>query len=165
MCVWRTFAVLLFGLMSGATWAQSDVRSFIVTPAGATFAASLDPDATVAPVSSTAQWYIRNGNIFQNWTLRFHANSATVINCPKVPLSAFRVACVSVTSPVLGSGNCVAGSMPVTTSPQTLASGMLLLLSGTYTAGLRIEFTDSWRYPAALAAGCSLSLSYIVDAP
>jgi hypothetical protein len=164
MCVWRIIAVLLFGLMSGTMWA-SDVQSFLITPAGATFAASLDPDATVAPVSSTAQWYIRNTALFQSWTLRFFANSAAVINCPKVPLSAFRIACVSVSSPVLGSGSCVAGTVPVTTSPQTLASGTLILLSGTFATALRLEFVDSWRYPAALAAGCSLSLSYIVDAP
>ena len=164
MCMWRIIAVLLCGLMSGAMWA-SDVQSFIVTPAGATFAASLDPDATVAPVSSTAQWYIRNTTLFQSWTLRFFANSAAVINCPKVPLSAFRLTCVSVSSPTLGSGSCVAGTMPVTTSPQTLASGTLILLSGTFTTTLRLEFVDSWRYPAALAAGCSLSLSYIADAP
>lgn len=165
MCMWRIFAVLSFVLMSGAMWAQSTISPFTVTPAGATFAASLDPDATVAPVSSTAQWYIRNGTLFQAWTLRFYANSATIPNCPKVPLSAFRVACVSVTSPTLGSGTCASGSLPVSTTPQTLANGTLILLSGTYTATLRIEFTDSWRYPAALAAGCSLSLSYIVDAP
>jgi ribose/xylose/arabinose/galactoside ABC-type transport system permease subunit len=34
MCVWRIIAVLLCGLMSGAMWAQSNVQSFIVTPAG-----------------------------------------------------------------------------------------------------------------------------------
>jgi hypothetical protein len=151
--------------MSGAMWAQSDVQSFIITPAGATFAASLDPDATVAPVSSTAQWDIRKGNLLQPWTLRVYANSAAVTNCPKVPLSAFRLACVSVSGPSPGSGSCVAGSVPVTTSPQTLASGTVLVKRGTYTTTLRLEFVDSWRYPAALATGCSLSLSYIVDAP
>lgn len=165
MCKWKIAVVLLFVSLTGAMWAQSTISSFTVSPAGATFAASLDPDATVSPVSSTAQWYLRMGAVVQSWTLQVNANSATVLNCPKVPLSAFRITCVSVTAPFLGNGACTSGSLPVSTTSQTLASGSQILLGGTYTVTLQISFTDSWRYPAALASGCSLSLSYVADAP
>lgn len=160
--MWKGAGMMLLALAGGAVRAQTSIVSFTTSPSSVSFAA-VDPAASPAPVSVSAQWRL-SGASFQPWSLTVQSASATVGNCPKVPVSAFRAACVAVENPAGGSGGCSGGTLTLTTSPQTLASGTEGSKSSRTTVTLQVSFVDSWRYPGALSPGCSLNLTYVLNA-
>lgn len=161
--MWKGTGVLvLAGLLSAGLRAQTAISSFTVNPASVGFAAA-DPAASPAPVTATVQFRL-TGTFFRPWTLSVQSASSTVANCPRVPLAAFAVNCTAVTNPFLGSGGCAGSAVSLTTSPQTVANGGQGFGTNTTTVTLQVSFTDSWRYPGALAPGCGLNLTYTLNA-
>lgn len=161
--MWRMCILLLLsGPAVESLYAQSDVRWLIVNPVSLNFS-SADPDTGVALASSTVTWRTRFGDTGRTWRLSVQAASVRVSNCDKIPPSAFRIACSAVSVAKHGNGVC-ASPVPLSTSPQVIASGSQGDHNYNSTAEIQVQFLDSWRYPAATAPACSLTLSYTLEA-
>ncbi|MCX7603889.1 MAG: hypothetical protein N2036_07425 [Bryobacteraceae bacterium] len=163
MTRWKWRAVLWLVWAAPCAWAQTTVASLTVSPSSFLFTAA-DPATSPAPISTTVSWRLANSWFTRTWTLRVQAAPASVANCPRVPVSAFRVGCDSLTLPVLATGNCVPAPVTLSGTPQLLASGNQGVLTQNYQANLRVLFTDSWRYPGALSPSCSVNLVFILEA-
>lgn len=162
--MWKvTGALVLMGFMSAGMRAQTTISWLTVNPASVSFAA-VDPAASPAPVTATIQWRMTRTNPSRVWSMAVQSASSTVANCPRVPLSAFKVTCTSVTNPSNGTGGCSGSGATLTTSPQIIANGTEGNGTNTTTMTVQVAFTDSWRYPGALAPGCSLNLTYTLNA-
>jgi hypothetical protein len=157
MCI-----LLVLGSLAARLNAQTDVRWLTVSPSALNFT-SADPSTGLASASSTVTWRLRFANTARPWQLRVHSLRPDVTNCGKVPLSAFRVSCSSLTVGKGGNGVCGA---PVSLSvyPQIIASGSQGNHNYNSTAVLQVLFLDSWTYPAALSPACSLILTYTLEA-
>jgi hypothetical protein len=159
---------LVFAILTVAVtaWGQSDLRWFTVTPTSLSFTAA-DPDAGGVPAaSSTAQWRTRLASPARTWTLSVQALSPTLQNCSNIPVSALRLTCTSafINDPK-GSAACVAGAVPLSTTPRALASGQQGTGNDTTTITFSAFFTDSWKYSAAQAPACTVNLTYTIDVP
>ena len=135
-----------------------------VTPAVITFQAT-DPDSSIFAGSSPAalSWSY-NGSWFANWNLTVQAPSASMANCPGVPVSAITVTCTSASAGFFGGANC-AGSFPLSTTPQVVASGTEGILAPSYSVQISYTISDTWQRSAQLSPSCSLSLTYIATLP
>ena len=136
-----------------------------VTPATISFAATNPGTVPVVAGSAaaTASWTALGSG--HTWSLTAQATSSTFTNCPTVPVSAVQVTCatVSVTG-VGGSGSC-AGSFPLSTSPQVVASGSEGLIALSYTTTVTFTLADSWKYIAQTSPACTISLTYVANVP
>jgi hypothetical protein len=128
----------------------------MAVPSTITFT-SPDPDVTPVNGNTTATISWSMNGILNTWTLSVNAAASSFTSCPLVPVSAVKVQCSSATPGLLGSANCAGGTLTLSTSPQTIASGTQGL-SGTTTVTVMFTFTDAWKYPAN--SSCSLSLTY-----
>jgi len=158
MCI----LLLLSGTAAETLRAQSDVRWLIINPVSLNFS-SVDPDTGVAFAASTVTWRTRFGDSGRIWRLSVQSSSVNIANCPKIPPSAFRISCTAVSVAKHGNGVC-APALPLSTTPQVIASGNQGDHNYNSTAEIQVQFLDSWRYPAATAPACSLTLSYTLEA-
>lgn len=160
--MWR-IALILLACCLGAT--AADITSFLVTPAAMNFAA-IDPD-TGGPAAQSSTVSIRfTGSFFGAWTLSVQSEGPVLINCGTIPASAVAVRCVSATiDGWFGGASCNGSPIPVSTSPAILATGGEGIFSSNITVNLQVSFADSWRYRAALAPACTVSLRYTADLP
>lgn len=144
---------------AGSTFALS------VVPATVTFQAT-DPDTspTVAGSSPASLSWTYNGQWFANWNLTVQAPSASLTNCPGIPVSAITVSCTSASAGAFGGANC-AGAFALSTTPHVVASGTEGVLSPTYQVQISYSIGDSWKRAAHLSPSCSLSLTYIATLP
>ena len=136
-----------------------------VTPATISFAATDPGSVPVVAGSATASvsWTaIGSGN---NWSLTAQASSSTFTNCPTVPVSAVQVKCSTVSVVGLGGSGSCAGSFPLSTSPQVVASGSEGLVSLSYTSTITFTLADSWKYIAQTSPACTISLTYVANVP
>ena len=161
--MWRVVLILVAGCLGAA--GQTDITSFTVTPTALNFAA-IDPD-TGGPAAQSSTVVIRfSGAFFRPWTLYVQSESPTLSNCGSIPASALVVRCASASiNGWLGSASCNASSIPVSTTPATLAAGNQGIFSTPITVNLQVSFADSWRYRAALLPACTVSLRYTADLP
>ena len=144
--------------------AASTVGPITVSPASVSLRAN-DPDqGSVAGPPVTVFWNVTAGSPSRDWTLSVQAASATLSSCSGVPANALRLSCSSTSvSGGSGSASCSA-AFSLTTSPQTVAGGKQGNADRLYTVNLGLTFTDTWRYVAALAPSCSVTLTYTVNA-
>lgn len=162
--MWKWAPVIVVGMLPLAARAQSTIASLTVTPSTVTFAAA-NPAASPAPIATTVAWRITGGAVRRPWTLRVQALPGSVANCPRVPVSAFRVTCNSLTLPPSAAGSCVSSPIALSGTPQVVANGNQGSGVRNYRATLQVSFADSWRYPGALSPACSINLTYTLDAP
>ena len=146
------------------TFAAAVTGSVTVTPSTITFN-SPDPDTT--PVSGstvgTVMWSMNGGNVL--WSMIVSAAAASFTSCPAVPLSAIQFSCSSVTPGGGGNpnGTCSAGTLTLSTTPQTVATGTRQGNgSAPFAATVAFTFTDAWKYPAS--PSCSIQINYSVTA-
>ena len=136
----------------------ANLQIFTVSPATVSFTSS-DPDASATSPSATVFLSFSGSSSGKAWTLQVRTGASTLTNCPTVPLSAVSAMCTGVTPTGSGSptGGCAA-SVPLSTSYQTIASGIQGSGTDTYTINLTYNFTDAWQYPGANS--CSVALTY-----
>ncbi len=163
--VWRIALVILAGCLGAM--GQTNVTSFTVTPTALNFAA-IDPDTGgPAAQSSTAVARLTSAWL-RPWNLYVQSETPTLTNCGSIPASALIVRCQTATITSLfnlGSATCNSSSIPVSTTQATVAGGTQGIFGNTITVNFQVSFADSWRYRAALAPACTVSLRYTVDAP
>jgi hypothetical protein len=135
-----------------------------VTPVTITFQAT-DPDtSTVAGSSPAPISWTYNGQWFANWNLTVQAPSATLTNCPGIPVSAITATCSSSSANNFGAASC-AGAFPLSTTPHVVASGIEGVLAPSYQVQISYTISDTWKRAAQLSPSCSLSLTYIATLP
>ena len=143
--------------------ASTTITGPTIVPASIDFTAS-DPDAAPIGGSSVANviWGMQGGLPSSDWALRIHSASPALLLCPDVPASAVTLRCTALTLAGNGNpkGNCAAGAITLSTTPQTVASGSRTGGSSNLTATIAFTFNDSWRYPAN--PSCSLDLTYTI---
>ncbi len=161
--MWRVVLILVAGCLGVA--GQTDITSFTVTPTALNFTAT-DPD-TGGPAAQSSTAVIRfSGALFRPWTLYVQAEGPTLTNCGSIPASALILRCSTASiNGWLDSASCNASSIPLSTTPATLAAGNQGIFSTAITVNLQVSFADSWRYRAALAPACTVSLRYTADLP
>ncbi len=136
----------------------------LATPATISFSAT-DPDlgSAAGSATSTVTWSILNGrDNKQTWTLTAQAGGASFTGCATIPASAVTVTCASTSVTGGGGTGSCSGPVALSTSPQQVAGG---LEGNDYTVTLNFRLTDRWRYVAATAPSCTLTLTYTVNAP
>lgn len=138
------------------------VGTFTYSPSTLTFTSS-DPDVVATSPLATIFVNMTGPIGGKPWNLKVQASSSTLGNCASVPTSAISAVCGSFAPG--GNGNnptgACAGSFPLSTSLQTVASGVQGDGgSDTFTITMTYRFTDAWKYPGATSPACSLSLSY-----
>ena len=136
-----------------------------VSPATVSFSA-VNPGTTpvvAGSAATTASWTaLGSGN---NWSLTVQAASTAFSNCSTVPVSAVTVSCSSVSVTGLGGSGSCAGSFPLSTTPQVVASGSEGLVSLIYSVTISFTLSDSWKYIAETSPACTLSLTYTANVP
>jgi hypothetical protein len=137
-----------------------------VSPATINFSATNPGTVPVVAGSATAtaSWStlsIGGGN----WTLTVQAASPAFANCPTVPVSAVTVSCSSATVAGLGGSGACAGSFPLSTTPQVVASGAEGIVSLNYSVIIGFTLADSWKYIAETSPACSIALTYVANVP
>jgi hypothetical protein len=154
---------LLAVVLANAALPATTITGPTITPLTINFSSS-DPDAAPANGSSAASihWTLNNSNKNGNWSLTVQSATPTLAGCPAVPVSAVQFQCTSVTRANGGDGNCASGSLVLSTSPQTVASGGKEGTTGATGVTLTFTFTDAWKYPAS--PSCSIQLTYTVNA-
>jgi hypothetical protein len=155
----RAFVLAVAGWWGTGLASAGDIQSIYASPGSIGFVAP-DPDTPPAPVPATLTWKTHGGG--PDYSVTVQAGASHFENCPGVPVSAVRVACVSIDQP--GEGAC-APPFPLSASPRLLATGPQKPGNRTFTISLTFTFADRWRYVAALSPLCSLSLTYVVNAP
>lgn len=160
--------VAALGMWLGfAAAGQAQIQSFTVSPGALSFMA-VDPDTGgPAPQTSTVAAQFQGG-LFRPWMLYAQVESPSLESCGQVPASALRLTCQSATITSflnLGSAACNSAVLPLSTTPQIVAQGNQGIFINRLTVNVRLAFTDQWRYPAALAPACSVSVRYTVDIP
>jgi hypothetical protein len=151
--------------MAAAQPQASGTFTLTVSPATISFSATNPGTLPVVAGSAaaTASWTaLGSGN---TWTLTVQAASPTFSNCSTVPISAVTVSCSSVSVVGLGGSGTCAGSFPLSTTPQTVASGSEGLVSLTYSVTISFTLNDSWKYIAETSPACTLSLTYTANVP
>ena len=136
-----------------------------VSPATLTFDAT-NPDlapAVAAHANATVSWQNRS-SIPGRWDLMVRADSASFTNCPRIPVSAVTVSCVSAVTNTASSGNCRPG-FALSTSPERIAGGNQTGATFSYSVALSFTLADNWRNIAESSSPCSLSLSYTATVP
>lgn len=146
---------------------QPAVANFTLTVSPATINFNATNPGTVPVVAgsatATASWTaIASGN---NWSLTVQAASSTFINCSTVPVSAVTVSCSSVSVSGLGASGSCAGSFPLSTSPQAVASGSEGTVSINYSVTIGFTLADNWKYIAETSPACTISLTYTANVP
>ena len=140
-----------------------------VTPATINFVTSNNPTATPVVAGSAPASVTWNAlSIFDNnnWTLTVQSASPNFANCPSVPISAVTVTCSSATLGGVGGSATCSGSFPLSTTPQTVAGGVVgTLYSYNYSVTINFTLADSWKYIAETNPQCSLSLNYVANVP
>jgi hypothetical protein len=161
--MWRIALIIFVGSLGAM--GQTNITSFTVTPMALNFAV-IDPDTGgPAAQSSTAVTRI-SGAFFGAWYLYVQSETPTLTNCGSIPASALIVRCQTASvNGFLGSATCNAAAIPVSTTQATVASGNVGIFSTAITVNFQVSFADSWRYRAALAPACTVSLRYTVNAP
>jgi hypothetical protein len=134
------------------------------TPGTISFQAS-NPDG--GPVSGSypgsLTWMVLSGSHLQNWTLSVQAGSSTFTGCPTIPISAIHVNCGSASvSGGSGTGAC-SGSFPLSAAAQQVAAGAEGDGTKSYSVSINFTLAESWRYLAN--SGCTITLTYSVNAP
>jgi len=177
MAAWIPIAILLAGTakppvvvvrkLHPLATVQPQANNFTLTVSPATITFTADNPGTLPVVAgsaaTTASWTaLGSGN---NWSLVVQAASPTFANCSTVPISAVTVSCSSVNVFGLGGSGSCSGSFPLSTTPQTVASGSEGLVSLTYSVTLSFKLADSWKYIAETSPACSLSLTYTANVP
>jgi len=137
-----------------------------VTPATIAFSATNPGTLPVVAGSSTAAASWSAGGGGSTWSLRVRAAASTFTNCSTVPVSAVTVTCsaASVTAGHGATANC-AGAFPLSTTAQTVASGMDSTSTLNYSATISFTLADNWKYIAEMSPACTLSLSYTANVP
>jgi hypothetical protein len=158
MALRRTF---LGAALASATLLASTITGPTISPSTITFS-SRDPDVTPVNGSSSAtvQWTM-SGNKSGNWALAVQAASSTLSGCSAVPVGAVQFRCTA-WSATKGTGSCASGTIPLSTTSQTVASGSQEGDPGTHTVTVAFTFTDAWKYPAS--SSCSAQLTYTITA-
>jgi hypothetical protein len=149
-------------ILVSAALAASTITGLSIAPPTITFSS---PNPDVTPVNgnraATITWTM-SGNGNGNWSLTVQAPSSTLAGCPSVPVGAVQFQCTSLKAETGGSGNCASGSFPLSTTPQTVASGNKEGNSGSTVATVSFTFTDAWKYPAS--SSCSVQVTYTINA-
>jgi hypothetical protein len=106
---------------------------------------------------------VLSGSHLQNWSLSVQAGSNTFVGCPTIPISAIHVNCgTTYVSGGSGTGACN-GSFPLSTSAQQVAGGAEGDGTQSYSVSVNFTLAESWRYVAN--SGCTITLTYSVNAP
>jgi hypothetical protein len=163
MVMWRIALVIFAGCLGAM--GQTNVSSLTVTPATLNFTA-IDPD-TGGPAAQASTAVARiSGAWFGAWYLYVQSETPTLTNCGSIPASALVVRCQTASiNGWLSNASCNSSSIPVSTTQATMASGNVGIFSTMITVNFQVSFADSWRYRAALAPACTVSLRYTVNAP
>jgi hypothetical protein len=141
------------------------ISNLTVLPATVSFVAT-DPDlGSAAGTAATATWSATAGAPTNTWTLAVQAGAGAFTACGTVPTSAVTVTCTAASaSGVGGTGTCAA-PFPLSTAAQQVASGKEGTLVSNFSVSISFSLADSWRYVAALAPPCTLSLTYTANTP
>ena len=161
--MWRAALVIFVGCFEAM--GQTNVTSFTVTPTALNFAA-IDPD-TGGPAAQPSTAVARiSGAWFGAWYFYVQSETPTLTNCGSIPASALIVRCQTASiNGFLSNASCNSSSIPLSTTQATMASGNVGIFSSTITVNFQVSFADRWRYRAALAPACTVSLRYTVNAP
>ena len=137
-----------------------------VNPATITFSATNPGTVPVVTGSSTAtaSWTARGSGGTNVWTLTVRAAALTFTNCGTVPVSAVTVTCSAASISGGGTASC-AGSFPLSTTAQTVASGRDTNNNRNYSATIGFTLADNWKYIAETSPACTLSLTYTATVP
>jgi len=161
--MWRIALVIFAGCLGAM--GQTNVSSLTVTPTTLNFTA-IDPDTGGPAAQSTTAVTRISGSWFGAWYLYVQSETPTLTNCGSIPASALVVRCQTASiNGWLSNASCNSSSIPVSTTQATMASGNVGILSSAITVNFQVSFADSWRYRAALAPACTVSLRYTVNAP
>jgi hypothetical protein len=134
------------------------------TPATVSFQA-VNPDSgqVSGSLPGSLSWMVLSGSHLQNWTLSVQAGSSTFVGCPTIPISAVHVNCSSASvSGGSGTGAC-SGSFPLSAASQQVAAGAEGDGTKSYSVSINFTLAESWRYVAN--SGCTITLTYSVNAP
>ncbi len=147
----------------------STITTISVVPANINFNAT-DPDFPSVSGSSaaTGTFSMTGGAPSRNWTFSVQAGASNFTGCTTVPASAVTVTCSSATnSNSGGSAGTAVCSAPfsLSTTAQQVAGGREGSSSDSYTITINYTLTDSWKFIAATAPTCPITLTYTADAP
>jgi hypothetical protein len=141
------------------------VTSLTFSPTTASFN-STNPDGTVNASATVVSWRVTGGTNTLTWTLSVRGPaSGSFTNCATIPNSAVRVSAPSGTVNGGGGSYVAGGTITLTSSDQQIASGLEGTGTRNYTANVTYTIVDAWRFIPSGALGCTMAVTYTVNAP